>query len=138
MLIEEIRNISSEKSDLRKFGLTVGIVLGLLGGLLIWRGKDYYLYFLIISAALIFSGLLLPVILKPFQKIWMTLAVIMGWFMTRVILGILFYLVFTLTALLGRLFGKEFLDTKMDKSRPGYWHYRKPEKFSKSGYEKQF
>ncbi|NOZ70173.1 MAG: hypothetical protein GXP46_13245 [Deferribacteres bacterium] len=137
-MLEEIRNIRSEKSDLRKFGLSVGIVLGLLGGLLFWRGKDYYSYFLVISAVLIIAGLTLPAVLKPFQKAWMSLAVVMGWFMTRVILSILFYLGFSLIGLLGRLFGKDFLDTKMDKSKPSYWHYRKPEKFSKSSYERQF
>ncbi len=137
-MLEEIRNIRSEKSDLRKFGLSVGIVLGLIGGLLFWRGKDYHSYFLVISAALIISGMIMPAVLKPFQKAWMTLAVVMGWFMTRVILSILFYLVLTLTSLIGRLAGKEFLDTKTDKSRPTYWNYRKPEKFNKNGYEKQF
>jgi len=137
-MIEEIRNIRSEKSDLRKFGLSVGIVLGLLGGVLLWRGKDYYSYFLVISAALILSGLILPAVLKPFQKAWMALAVVMGWFMTRVILSILFYVLFTFIGLLGRLVGKDFIDTEMDKSRPSYWNYRKPEKFTRDSYEKQF
>ncbi len=137
-MIEEIRNIRSEKSDLRKFGLTVGIVLGLLGGLLFWRGKEHYSYFLVISAALILSGLIVPAVLKPFQKAWMALAVIMGWFMTRFILGILFYIVFTSIGLMGRLLGKDFLDTEIDKSRQTYWNYRKPEKPGKDSYEKQF
>jgi hypothetical protein len=138
MLIEEIKNIKSGKGELRKFGITVGIVFGILGGLLLWRGREYYSYFLIISAILIVSGLLFPRLLLPIQKAWMTLAVVLGWFMTRLILSILFYLVFTPIGLIARLFGKEFLELKIDRARDSYWIYRKEEPFDKRRYENQF
>ena len=44
MLINEIENIKSGKKQLRKFGITIGIALGLLGALFWWRGKDMYCY----------------------------------------------------------------------------------------------
>jgi small basic protein len=138
VLREEIKNIKSEKSDLRKFGISVGIVLGILGGLLWWRGKDYYVYFLIISAVLITLGLVLPGLLKPLQKAWMTLAVTLGWFMTRVILSILFYVVFTTIGLISRLSGRQFLDLKTDNNKPSYWIARKNKPFDKRDYERQF
>ncbi len=137
-MIEDIKNIKSGKNELRKFGLTIGIVLGLLGGLFLWRGKDYYFYFLILSSAFLFSGLVAPILLKPIHKMWMTLAVILGWFMTRVILSILFYLVFTSIKLLATLFGKQFLDLKTDNSKESYWIHRKSKEFKKSEYERQF
>jgi hypothetical protein len=136
--IDEIKNIKSEKSDLRKFGITIGIVLGILGGLFLWRQKDYYYYFLVFSFIFIFLGISFPTLLKPIQKIWMSLAVIIGWFMTRVILSILFYLVLTPTGLILRLFGKQFLDLKMDNPKKSYWKYRDPKAIKKSRYEKQF
>ena len=138
MLLEEIENIKSGKSELRKFGIMIGIVLGLLGGLLLWRGKDSYTYFLLLSTVFIFLGLVLPIVLKPIQKVWMTFAVILGWFMTRFILSILFYVVFTSIGLVSRLFGKQFLDLKMDNSKKSYWNYRKTREFKKSDYERQF
>jgi hypothetical protein len=138
MLIEEIKNIKSGKSDLRKFGITVGLVIGLIGGALWWRGKDYYTIFAIISAALIISGLVFPVLLKPIQKGWMTIAVLLGWFMTRLILSVLFYFIFTSIGLLSRLLGKQFLDLKMDKSSESYWIKREPKPFDKKDYERQF
>jgi len=49
VIIDEIRNIESKKKDLRSFGLTMGVVAGLLGGLFLWRDKDHYLYFLAVS-----------------------------------------------------------------------------------------
>ncbi|GAG32448.1 unnamed protein product, partial [marine sediment metagenome] len=50
MIIEEIKNIKSGRRELRQFGITVSIVLALLGGLFLWHKKDYYCYFFILSA----------------------------------------------------------------------------------------
>lgn len=138
MLREEINNIKTEKSDLRKFGLTVGAAFFLLGGLLWWYGKATYPYIIIVSALLILGGLAIPSSLKPLHRIWMTLAVMLGWFMTRLILGILFYLAFTSIRLLASLFGKHFLDLKMDRSKESYWYSRKQKEFKQSDYERQF
>jgi hypothetical protein len=138
MLIEEIKNIKSSKSDLRKFGITMGIVFGLIGGALLWREKDYYTIFVILSTAFIITGLVIPVLLKPIHKGWMTFAVVLGWFMTRLILSILFYCIFTSIGLLSRILGKQFLDLKMDRTRESYWIMREPRTFDKKDYERQF
>lgn len=138
MLIEDIKKIKSRKSELRKFGLTVGIVLGLLGGLFLLREKDFYYYFLILSAVLLFLGLVVPAPLKPIHKAWMTLAVILGWFMTRVILSILFYLLFTPIRILASIFNKDFLDRNFNENSDSYWVSTKNAKAEKSSYEKQF
>jgi len=138
MLKEELKNIKCGKSDLRKFGIMIGVVLGLLGGLFFWRGKVFSPYFFILAAAFLTLGLFFPGVLKPIYKIWMSLATLMGWFMTRVILTLLFYLVVTPISLISRLAGKQFLEVKMDKSQVSYWNYREPKKFEKSNYERQF
>ena len=138
MLLEEIKNIKSEKKDLRNFGITFGVVLGLLGGALWWKNKDTYSIFIILSLAFFFLGFVLPNILRPLQKAWMIMAVILGWFMTRLILSVLFYVVFTFIGVLAKLFGKQFLDMKIDESSKSYWNYRKPVPFNKSNYERQF
>ena len=137
-LKEEIKNIKSGKRELRQFGITIGIVLGLLGGLFFLRQKDFYAYFLIFSAAFFISALVLPALLKPVQKIWMSLAIGIGWFMTRVILTILFYLVVTPIGILAKIFGKRFLDLKFDKNTDSYWIARESVKFDKRSYENQF
>jgi len=142
MLIEDIKKIKSEKSDLRKFGLSVGMALGLLGWLFWWREKDFYSYFLFVSLMLISLGLIAPAALKPFQKVWMTVAVVIGWFMTRLILSVLFYAVITPIGLISKVSGKEFLDKKFDKHAnkkvSSYWVHRKETLFDKNRYEKQF
>lgn len=138
MLREEIRNIRSERRDLRNFGLTVGIALSAFGGVFMWAGKGFYLYFLFAGAAFIFFGLSAPSLLKPLQRPWMVLSLLLGWFMTRLILGVLFYAVLAPMGFVLRAFGKRFLELEIEKERKSYWNYRSGEKAKREDYERQF
>ena len=138
MLLHDINNIKSTRKDLRNFGFVIGTFLAGLGGFLFWSGKDTYVYFLISGVVFLLLGLLIPVVLLPLQKVWMAISVILGWFMTRVILSVLFYLVLTPLGLLTRLFKKQFLDLKIDKSQESYWNYRSIKEFDPGEYERQF
>ena len=138
MILEEIKRIKSGRKDLRNFGITMGIALGVIGGLLLWREKPSYFYYVIAGIAFLFSGFAFPAVLKPFQKVWMTLSILMGWLMTRVILIILFYGILTPIGLIGRLCGKDFLDIKLNKKAPSYWVLRGKQEYDKKSYEQQF
>tara|TARA_B100000315_G_C14298140_1_gene460564 strand:- start:60 stop:359 length:300 start_codon:yes stop_codon:yes gene_type:complete len=95
-------------------------------------------FFLIISSGLILSALLAPFFLRPIYIIWMTLATIIGWVMTRVILIALFYFVVTPIGLISRLFGKQFLELKWNKSQESFWNIRPKVEPEKRGYQGQF
>lgn len=139
MIIEEIRNINSSVRELRKFAFVMGIPLALIGCFLLWRQRDYYWYFFAASSVFVCAGLLAPPVLKPLQKVWMAFSIVMGWFMTRVILCILFFLVLTPTALLLRLLGKDLLNMKFGcNSSESYWLHRSSEDGKKADYTKQF
>jgi hypothetical protein len=139
MLIDEIRNIRSTRSELRKFGLAVGLVISGIGGILFFtKGFQTSAYFLAVGVTLILLGLSLPAILLPVQKIWMTLAVVLGWIMTRVILSLLFFLIVTPIGLLTRVFGGSFLEVKWRETRNSYWNHRSPKPFEKKNLERQF
>ena len=137
-MLEEIKNIKSEKSDLRKFGITVGTILMIIAGFLFWNEKESFQIFLKVGTILFVLGIAIPVILKPIYWIWMIFATILGWIMTRVILSLLFYVIFTLIGLILRSFGKQFIELKWDKTDSTYWNYRSGYEFEKEKYEKQF
>lgn len=137
MILEEIKNIKSEKKDLRNFGFVMAVFFGLLGAWFLWKERDSYLYMFIIAAFFLLGGLAFPIILKPLQKAWMLFAVLMGWLMTRVVLGILFYVIFTPMGLIARLFGKDFLNMKLDRNATTYWIEKKVEPGERN-YEHQF
>jgi hypothetical protein len=138
MLKEEFKHIRETKKDLRKFGLTVGGVILAIGLLLFYFEKPSAVYFAIIGALLILPGVFFPKILKPLNRIWMSLAIILGFFMSRVILTILFYLVLTPIALLAKLVGKKFMILKYDKSAKTYWEKRTIIRKKQIDYERQF
>jgi multisubunit Na+/H+ antiporter MnhG subunit len=138
MFKEEIKNIKEDKTALRKFGLTVGTVLLLVGILLYLTGKSSSVVIGGIGVLLILFGLILPTILKPLNKIWMILAVILGWFMSRLILFILFYIVITPIGFFLKLIGKDFLHRKIDNNSQSYWETREKKIAEQIDYERQF
>ena len=142
MIIEEIKNIKSGKKELRQFGIVISIALVILGAFCLWRGREAYVYFFILSAGFLLSGLLRPFILKPFQKIWMSFAVILGWVTSRIILTILFYVIITPIGFFARCIRKEFLALNFAKKADTYWISKKYDKFDSkfdiNRYEKQF
>ena len=137
-MLEEINNIKSEKSDLRKFGITIGIILMIIAGFLFWKEKESYQIFLTVGTILFVLGILVPAVLKPIYWIWMIFATILGWVMTRVILSLLFYIIITPIGLISRFFGKQFLELRWDKSKESYWNFRTNEHLQKQNYENQF
>ena len=138
MLIEEIKNIKEDKKTLRKFGITIGLVLLVIAIILFITDKSSYVYFCTVGILLILSGLVYPVILKPLNKIWMALAVILGWLSSRVILTLLFYLVFMPLGFFLRVTGKDFLKLRYDKNSKSYWEKREKKEKELIEYERQF
>ncbi len=139
MITEEIRNIKSEKSDLKKFGLFMGAVLFLGSLYLLWKQQQTYAVggFVLagVFTVLAFVG---PAVLKPFQRAWLAMAVVMGFVMSRIIVSAVFYGMVTPIGLTGRLAGKKFLDLKMDKAASSYWIRRGHAQSGKSDCERQF
>jgi len=137
-LIEEIKNIKSDKSEWKKFGLTMGVILTLFGLFLFWKRNDYFAYVFLLAALFFISGVFLPSLLKPVFKVWMAFSVVMGYMMTRIIMVIIFYLIVTPTGFMASLTGKKFLDMKIDKSVNSYWIAKEKTQKTPNDYEKQF
>ncbi|HSD50561.1 MAG TPA: SxtJ family membrane protein, partial [Candidatus Methylomirabilis sp.] len=94
--------------DLRRFGLTVAIPLGLLAAVGTWRGHTVLPAFLATLGIILGgSALLAPGVLAPVEKLWMRMAHALGWFNTRLILGLVYFLVVTPTGMVMRLIGRD-------------------------------
>jgi hypothetical protein len=138
MLKEDFKQIKERKKDLIKFGLSVGSVLMIVGFVLYYFEKSPSFYFIIIGGALLLLATIYPRVLKPLNKIWMGLAIVLGFVMTRIILTVLFYLVLTPIGLLAKIFGKKFMDLKYNESAETYWEERTINKKNHLDYERQF
>ncbi|MBN1526142.1 MAG: hypothetical protein JW919_00955 [Candidatus Omnitrophica bacterium] len=137
-MLEDIKNIKSGKRELREFGVVIGAILIAIGDIALWRGKASALCFL--GAGIIFFGLglFIPSALKQVQRAWMALGLAMGFFVSRLILSLLFYAVITPIGLTMKLFGKDMLDERIDKNKPSYWHPRAAQEMPRESYENQY
>jgi hypothetical protein len=82
-------------------------------------------------------GLVRPSAVKPIFIGWMTLAYPIGWVVSRIILGVLFFALFTPFALVFRIIGRDALGLKTKPKAETYW-CEKPGAHEKSQYLKQF
>src|SRR5262245_37443513 len=82
-------------------------------------------------------GLAWPRLIKPIFVTWMMVAFPIGWTVSRIVLGALFYGLFTPLALVFRLMGRDELALR-PKPGPGSYWSAKPTMTDKSRYLRQF
>jgi hypothetical protein len=138
LIKEEIKNIPKTPADLRKFGITVGMLLVIIGSVMFWFETNGFIYFTIAGTFLVFSGIVFPYVLKPVYTAWMAVAVVLGFIMTRVILAVLYYLVLTPIALIAKISGKKFIEKGFDRGKQTYWNIREKKEINPVEYERQF
>jgi len=137
-LREDIKQLKTDTATLRKFGLVVGGVFVLIGLLFLWRHPNRTPYFGWPGGVLMMAGAVLPRALKWVYVGWMSLAFVLGFVMAHVILILLFYLTIAPIGLMARLFGKDFLRLKLDRTAASYWIPRERKSRSPAEYERQF
>jgi hypothetical protein len=128
----------SEKNNLRKFGITMGLAFLAITLLILARHRHNLLPALLISVMFFLSAFLFPGLLKSIYTLWMKLAFILGWINTRLILLVIFYLVVTPVGLVTKLLGIDLLDLRIDKRKVSYWRDREKKVFNPREYERQF
>jgi hypothetical protein len=81
-------------------------------------------------------GLIAPRAVKPIFIGWMYLAYPIGWVISHVVLGIIYYVLFTPVALFFRMTGRDALRLKPAPQAATYWQV-KPRALDKSHYFRQ-
>ncbi len=138
MLKDELKYIDKSDEAVKKTGLTLGVVLILIALLLWYLGKTSFIYFSITGGLFIILAFISIPILRPFHKLWMMLALLMGFVMSRVILTILYYIVLTPIGLLAKIVGKKFMPLGFDKKASTYWEKRENPVKQQIDYDRQF
>jgi hypothetical protein len=137
-IISEIRAIDANKKVIRQFGILFLFVLATIGGILLYKGMAGGYAFLGSGVLFFALGMWAPGALRGFYRVWMGIAVVLGYFMSRIILCLLFYLVVTPIGLAMKLMGKDVLDKKWNKKADSYWIKRDKKPVDKKQYEKLY
>lgn len=124
------------RRELRQFGIGLGLLFGLIGGLMLWKENAA-------GAVLVLGGLILALAfwwdvpgVRAFYAGWMKLAGALSRIMTTVLLTLLYVLVLTPIALLARLFGQRFVARGFREECDSYWESHSGSKDRRSS-EKQ-
>ena len=76
----------------------------------LYYGEDLRVWSLIISLVLLSLSLLNSKVLSPFNKLWMNLGLILGNFISPIIMGIIYFGLITPTGILLKLIKKDILN----------------------------
>ena len=124
--------------ELKIFGLLFAVFFGLLGAMFWWHGWYNAATIVWYSAAFILVAyLIVPQVRQPIYLIWSYALYPIGYVITLVLMGVVFYLVITPTGLLMRLFGRDPLSRKFRPGDSTYW-IRRREDASLDRYFRQY
>jgi multisubunit Na+/H+ antiporter MnhG subunit len=126
------------KSELRKFGLTVGAAFALIGAVSWHRGHPVSASALsILGTFLVIMAVVAPAWLRPVQRLWMAAASVLGQVNARLLLTVLFYFVITPIGFVLRVV-RGPLNRSLDHSEGSCWVRREPRPVDRARYERQF
>jgi len=131
--------INLDKTQIRKFGLALTTLLLIIGSWKYYKGQMTPSYMFLTAGVISFvSAMFFQPIIKPIYIVMMKAAHILGWINSRILLGVIFYLVITPIGLIMRVFGKDIIDQKVEPDKEDYWVRREKLPFDKHKYENQY
>jgi hypothetical protein len=128
----------NEQKEWRKFGVGLGIILGAIGSIQLLKGHSVYPFFIGAGALTALAAIVVPILIKPVFIFFSYLSVVLGWFSTRLILTVIFFVLLTPISIIMKLTGKKFLTKGADRNLPTYWIDRNKTDGQPESFENQF
>jgi hypothetical protein len=110
----------------RSIGVLFSVVCALLAGWAYYKGSHWWKWLAAGSGAFLLVGLLVPIVLRPLNWVWMRLGLILGMIISPIVLGIIYFVVITPVALFFKIKGRDALSRKYDAKLASYWVHRDP------------
>ncbi len=122
----------------KKFGLFFTLVFVLTSAYLFYiEFKIISLCFATLACIFFILSFLKSELLLPFNKIWMRFGFLLGMIVSPIVLGLIFFLIFTPVGIFMRLFGRDELKLKLKKSE-SHWKIRDIKNLSAESFKHQF
>ncbi len=108
--------LDESHAGLRKFGLTTGVIVAVMFGLVLPWLLDHRLpiWPWVLFVVLGLAALTVPGALRPIYRGWMIFGSVLGAINTRIILGVFFFLILLPAGLARRLFGADPMRRKFE------------------------
>ncbi len=115
-----MRNTEIKIGSNKSFGIVFFIVFLLVALYPLINNGDLRIWSFIIAIIFLILGLINSKVLTPLNKLWFKLGLLLGKVISPLIMGIIFFLVVTPTALIMRIIGKDLLNLKFN-NKKSYW-----------------
>jgi hypothetical protein len=117
----------ADTTQLRTFALLVGGIFAVIGlWPALWQGEAPRLWAVLLSVGLVVPGVVWPRGLAPVYRGWMMLGQVLGWINTRILLGVIFFVLITPMGLVRRLLGKDSMRRSFEPEVETYRVVREP------------
>lgn len=133
--------IMDAPQELRKFGFTIASALLFFSVISIWKNHWFVVFALWVIAGInfIIPAIFFPSTLRPVYLYWMKFALILGWVNSRIILTLLYYLIFTPVSIVQKIIRRDALECKFPNyTKDTYWHSRAEEQYNPKHFERQY
>jgi len=107
----------------RNFGLVFAGFFSLLAFWPLWPLHSPSIVWLIAAGLSLVLALFMPRLLAPLYRVWMRVGHVLGWVNSRLILGFLFFVIITPTALIMKVMGRDLLNCRIQ-DKNSYWVLR--------------
>ena len=107
-------------SSNRSFGIVFFIFFLIVSIYPLIKGAEIRIWSLIIALIFLILGIINSKLLTPLNKIWFKLGILLGNFISPIIMGIVFFVVVTPVSLILKLLGKDILNLKQN-NKKSYW-----------------
>ena len=122
----------------RKFGFFFSAVFAAVSAYFFIENSAIAAYAFFTLCLLIFITTLVRAdALMPLNKIWMTFGLLLGMIISPLVLGVIFFGLFTPIAILSRFFGRDELRLTF-KEKPTHWILREPPTAQTDAFKQQF
>lgn len=106
----------------KSFGVTFAVVFALVAAWLLWRNHPVAAGAAgVASAACLACAYLAPAALRPLNLVWLKFGLLLHKVVNPIVMGLLFFLVFTPMGFVMRRAGKDFLGLKRSPEAASYW-----------------
>ena len=105
----------------KNFGFVFAVVFFLIFIEPIIRGDELRYWSLIVSIVFLILGVTNSKLLTPLNKIWFHFGILLGKFISPIVMGIVFFLVITPISIFLKLFNKDILNIKKKQNTKSYW-----------------
>ena len=104
----------------RNFGVVFFIFFMIISLFPLFKDGNVRVWALVVAIIFLILGLLNSSVLSPLNRIWFKFGILLGSFVSPIVMGIVFFAIVTPTSLIMKVLGKNLLNLKKDNKKT-YW-----------------